>query len=129
MPVLSGLAYIPIAYDVPNGDQSQAKAVTTGTLVWTGGVSSYTLDPTQSNQLLEMQNIQSVFVDNYNTGTLLISVSGTGQVLRIPPKSQAFLPLIAGDRPILTFTNVGNNGTSQAWLLNYPALGVVWALP
>lgn len=129
MPVLSGLAFQPIAFGVPEGDSKNAKAVNTGLLVWTGGVSSYTLDPTQSNQLLEMQSIQSVFVDNYNTGTLLISVSGSMQVLRVPPKSQAYLPIIAGDRPVLTFTNVGNNGYSQAWLLNVPAGPSVWAIP
>jgi hypothetical protein len=78
---------------------------------------------------LEVQNIQSIFIDNYNTGTLIITVSGSGQVLRVPPKSQAFLPLIAGDRPVLTFTNVGANGSSQAWLMNIPALGVIWSVP
>lgn len=128
LPILANLAYQPIAYDVPGEDQAQAKAINTGPLSWTAA-GAYTLDPTQSNQLLEVQNIQSIFVDNYNTGTLIITVGGSGQVLRVPPKSQAFLPLIAGDRPVLTFANAGANGSSQAWLMNVPALGVVWQLP
>ena len=128
MPVLSGLAYNVIAFDVPNGDNGQAKAVNTGLMSWTAA-SSYILDPTQNNQLLEMQNIQSVFIDNYNTGTLIVSVNGTGHIIRIPPKSQAFMPLLCSDRPIITFSNSGANGSSQAWLMNIPALGVVWAIP
>lgn len=128
MAILSGLAYFPIGYGVPNGDQAQAKAIYTGPLSWTAAA-TYTLDPTQSNQLLEVQNIQAIFVDNYNTGTLIVTVAGSGQVLRIPPKSQAFLPLLAGDRPVITFSNAGANGSSQAWLMNIPASGVVWTLP
>lgn len=126
--VLSGLAYQAIAFDVPDGDSRFAKSVNTGILNWANG--PFVLDPTQSNQLLEMQNIQSVFVDNYSTtGTLIIQVASTGHLIRIPPKSQAFMPLICGDRPVITFTNTTGNGTSQAWLLNIPALGVVWNIP
>lgn len=95
---------------------------------WTAAT-SYTLDPTTSNQLLEVQNVQSIFVDNYNTGTLTITVATTGHIIRIPPKTQAYLPLICGDRPVLIFSNTGGNGYSQAWLMNIPALGVLWTVP
>lgn len=127
MPVLSGLAYQPIAFDVPAG-VNQAKSVNTGQMSWTAAT-SYTLDPTTSNQLLEVQNVQSIFVDNYNTGTLTITVATTGHIIRIPPKTQAYLPLICGDRPVLIFSNTGGNGYSQAWLMNIPALGVLWTVP
>lgn len=127
MPILNGLAYQPIAFDVPSGI-IQAKSVNTGLLSWVGQ-SLYTLDPSISNQLLEMQNIQSIFLDNYNTGTTIITVLTTGHIIRVPPKSQCFMPLIAGDRPVITFSNTGGNGSSQAWLMNIPALGVVWNLP
>lgn len=128
MPVLANLAYQPIAFNVPEGDRA-AKSVNTGPLVWTAG-SVYTLDPTQNNQLLELQNIQSIFVDNYDTtGITIVQVLTTGHKIRIPGKSQAFLPLIAGDRPVISITNSSGNGSSQAWLLNIPALGVVWTLP
>lgn len=128
MPILANLAFTPIAFGVPNEDNTHAKGVNSGPLNW-AAASNYTLDPTQSNQMIEMQNIQSVFIDNNNTGTLVITVAGTGHTLRIPPKSQAFMPLIAGDRPVISFTNTGGVGQSQVWLLNIPALGVVWTLP
>lgn len=129
MPTLNNLAFQPIAFDVPCQDPANAKSIATGILDWTVNP-SYALDPTQSNQLLEVQNIQSVFVDNYlSTGTLIITVSGTGHIIRIPPKSQAFLPLICSDRPVLTFSNSSGNGQSQAWILNILASGVVWTLP
>lgn len=128
MAIISGLAFQPIAFDVPDGDAS-AKTVNTGVLSWTAA-NQYTVDPTQNLQLLEMQNIQSIFVDNYlTTGTTLITVAGTGHIIRVPPKSQCFLPLICSDRPVLTISNTSGNGTTQAWLLNIPALGVVWTLP
>ena len=132
MPILNGLAYQPIAFGVPENDPgsaSSAKSINTGLLTWSGN-NTYTLDPTQSNQLLEVQNVQSVFIDNYNTtGTTIITVAGSGHIIRVPPKSQAFMPLIAGDRPVLSIQNTSNNGSSQIWLLNIPALGGVWTLP
>jgi hypothetical protein len=130
MPILSNLAYQPIAFDVPSGHSREAKAVNTGVMLWTGGNQNYTLDPTQSNQLLEIQNIQSVFIDNYNTtGTTVITVATTGHIIRVPPRAQAFMPLIAGDRPVIQISNTSGNGNSQVWLMNIPALGVVWTLP
>src|SRR4051794_446640 len=113
MAILTGLAFMPIAYGVPNGDSREAKVVNTGILSWTV-TSSYLLDPTQNNQLLEMQSIQSIFVDNYNTtGNTIITVSGTGHIIRVAPKTQAWLPLLAGDRPVLTIANLSGNGNSQ----------------
>jgi hypothetical protein len=129
MAILTGLAYIPIAYGIPEGDSRNAKVVNTGLLNWTTAA-LYILDPTQNNQMLEMQSIQSVFVDNYNsTGTTWITVSGTGHIVRVAPKSQAWLPLLASDRPVLTIQNASGNGTSQIWLSNVPALGGTWTLP
>jgi hypothetical protein len=129
MAILSGLAYIPIAYGVPEGDAKNAKVVNTGLLNWAAS-SFYLLDPTQNNQLLTMQSIQSVFIDNYNsTGTTWITVAGTGHIVRVAPKSQAWLPLLAGDRPVLTIQNSSANGNSQLWLCNVPAIGGTWTLP
>lgn len=129
MAILTGLAYIPIAYGVPDGDNRQSKCVNTGILNW-AAAASYLLDPTQNLQMLEMQSIQSVFVDNYNsTGTLIISVSGTGHILRVAPKAQAWLSILAGDRPVLTISNSSGNGSSQLWLTNVPAVGGTWTLP
>lgn len=86
-------------------------------------------DPTQSNQLLEVKNIQGIFVDNYNSSaTLVITVIGTGQVLRVPTKAQAFLPLIASDRPVLQFENTDTAAKSQAWILNVPTSPLIWTL-
>jgi hypothetical protein len=128
MPILANLAYQPIAFDVPNGHNKEAKSVNTGPLLWAGNT-QYTLDPTQSNQLLEMQNIQSVFIDNsQTTGTTLITVATTGHTVRVPPLSQGFFPLIAGDRPVIVITNTSGNGSSQAWILNIPALPDVWSV-
>lgn len=129
MAILTGLAFVPIAYGVPDGDSKQAKCVNTGFLNW-ATANSYLLDPTQNNQLLEMQSIQSLFIDNYaTTGTTIITVSGTGHVIRVAPKSQAWMPLLASDRPVLTIQNTSGNGQSQIWLANVPAVGGTWTLP
>lgn len=129
MAILTGLAFIPIAFGVPEGEAKNAKVVNTGILNW-ATAATYLLDPTQNNQLLEMQSIQSVFVDNYlSTGQTIISVSGTGHIVRVAPKSQAWLPLMAGDRPVLTIQNVSGNGSSQLWISNTPAVGGSWTLP
>ena len=134
--ILSGLAYQRIAFDVPSSDSSAAKSVGTGVMDFSVN-SAWTLDPTQSNQLLEVQNIQSIFVDNYaNTGTLTITVAGSGHVIRIPPKSQAFMPLLCGDRPVISFSNYASgtttpqaSGKAQCCIQNFPALGVIWQIP
>lgn len=124
MSILSGLAYQAIAFDVPC---SGAKAVATGPMLFDSTHLSYILDPTQSNQLLDVQNIQSIFVDNSGGGLLTITVSGTGFTLKVPAASQCFMPLICGDRPVVTFaSDIG--GTVQAWLCNTPATGVIWTV-
>jgi hypothetical protein len=122
--ILSGLAFQAIAFDVPT---SGAKCVATGLMLFDASHLSWTLDPTQSNQLLEMQNIQSIYVDNTaNQSDLTITVSGTGHRIKVPAFGQGFLPLICGDRPVITFTGGSISGSAQAWLLNTPALGCVW---
>lgn len=127
---LSGLAYTPIAFDIPNSDNREAKCVNLGPLNWTGSqayVTNYVFDPTQSNQLLDMQNIQSIFVDNNVDGPTFITISGTNQLLRVPARSQAYLPILAGDRPIITIFSSVTAGITQVWVLNTPTTGAVWA--
>jgi hypothetical protein len=79
---------------------------------------------TQSNQLLELQNIQSVFFDNSQcSAQLLITILGTNHVLTCPANSQGFLPIIASDRPVIEFASSASAGFSQAWLLTAPVGG------
>jgi hypothetical protein len=129
MAILTGLAYQPIAYGLPSGDGPQAKVVNTGILNWAVNT-IYVLDPTQNNQIREMQNIQSVFVDNaLSTGVTTIQVGSTGHIIRVPPKTQGNFPLLAFDWPVLTISNISSNGTTQIWLTNFPSLGGTWTLP
>lgn len=130
MPILANLAYRPIAYDVPRGAAAQqAKAIYTGLLDWTAAT-SYTLDTTQSNQLLCVQNIQSVSIDNSaSSGVTSVQVSGTGHVLRVAPGAVAALPLLTSDRPVLTFSNTSGRGSTRAWVSNVIAAGVNYSAP
>lgn len=123
--ILSQLAFQPVAFDSP--ENGSAKAINTGIMNFSKGAVIF--DPTQSNQLLEVKNIQGIFVDNYNSSaTLVITVIGTGQVLRVPMKAQAFLPLIASDRPVIQFTCSDNAAAPQAWILNVPTSPLIWTL-
>lgn len=120
---LHNLAAQPIAFDVPC---SGAKAVNSGPLDWTAAT-TYILDVTQNNQLLDMQNIQSIYVDNLaSSGALNILVAGTGQTLQIPAGKHGYLQLLCSDRPIFQFTNTSGNGTSNIWLMNIPVASFIW---
>jgi hypothetical protein len=116
------MAFIPVG----SGDDVR-KVINTGPLDWTLD-NAYVLDTTQSNQLLEVQNLQSIFIDNPGTGQLVISVSVTQFTLRIAPGSQAFVSLFCTDRPVITFSNSSGNGKSQCWLVNAKPDGTVYKI-
>jgi hypothetical protein len=127
LPTLANLAYQPIAFGVCN--PAQAKGISSGPLDWTAAT-SYTLDPTQSNQLLEVRRIQSVFIDNSSsTGTTTVTIAGTYHVLRVAPNSQAYLPIVASDRPVFLIENASGDGSTRIVLLNVPLLAGLWRTP
>jgi hypothetical protein len=121
MAILSGLAYQPIS----TGPVSH-KVVNSGLLDWTAQT-SYQIDVRQSTRLAELQDIQSVFVDNtLTTGALVITSRSNGFKLRVAPGAMGSFPfLAASDSPFITVKNTSGSGQSQLWFANVPAIGGV----
>jgi hypothetical protein len=81
---------------------------------------------TQSQQF--MSQVQAVFVDNSaNADQVTISTQVLGQTLRIPPGSQAYLPLPVAKNDVLTVATAGEVNV-QFIFLNVPVPAAVWAV-
>lgn len=72
--------------------------------------------------------ISGVFVDNgLNVNDLEIEVGGIGQRVRIPAGKQAYMPLLIGDSPQLTFRTTANNQLHiPVAILNFPVWPYIW---
>lgn len=125
MPVpVPNLAYVPIGFGVPHGPTARdgAKSVSTGPLVWPN-IQGYLIDLAQNLQLQEVQNLQSVWVDNTAyTAAVSIVISGTNQLIKIPAGAQAWLPVFATERSLITVTVVSpaTAGSTSLLFLNIP---------
>lgn len=120
--IFSKLAAQPVALGVPEGKTSAAKVLQVPMIGWNNPSDTYILDPTQSNQLLEFQNIQGVFFISTSNAANQMAISGTNFLVHFNPQTQGFIPLLCGDRPVFTFTYLGTNagdGALQVWLVNF----------
>ena len=78
----------------------------------------------QQRNFLNM--VQSVWVDNSLNGSILaITVPGTNQVLKVPPNTQGYFPLIVPNPLKLVFDSAGGV-LCQVILLNFPVAGFMW---
>jgi len=124
--ILSRLATQPVAYGVPDGKNSNAKVVAVPQINWNAPSDEYIIDVSQSNQMLDMQNIQGVFAYNTSFADVILTVLGTNYVARLIRQSQTILPLICSDRPVFQVINTTQNagdGSTQLWFVNYPVVG------
>lgn len=97
------------------------------TMDFTGGntVSIIDLTLTVDNQVFEF--LQAIFIDNSaNASSLTVVASVTGQSLVIPPLSQAYMPVVIGDQPVITGTSSGGVKVPLQ-LLNFPISTLVWS--
>lgn len=123
--ILHGLATQPVSCNVPEGQSSNAKVLTIPQINWNLLSDTYIIDPSQSNQLLDFQNIQGVYYLSTSLGMpgSQLVVSGTNHTIRFYPGSQGFYPLLCSDRPIFTVSYLGQNigdGSLQLWFVNFP---------
>lgn len=90
-----------------------------------GGTTQVDLTIPTTNGIIP--TIQTIFVDNSaSSGTLTIQASQTNQVLQVPPLSQAYLPILAPNPPLLTFGAIGGAIAAHIQLMNVPMPIGVW---
>ncbi len=69
---------------------------------------SVLVDLTQQQMTAKISYIQTVFVDNsLNTASVSITADTTGQILRVPAGTQAYLPILAPIPPRFTIATAG----------------------
>lgn len=97
------------------------------TIDWSLGISQK-LDLLEVQQRRFIDYCQSVFIDNKSSDYWVeIEMGTTGQTVRIPARSQAYLPILLPNPPRLTFnTETGNTGTTILQLLNFPINSMIW---
>ena len=124
--IFSGLAFMPIAWDDgynKKGEPVTTKAIVVPPMTFSASVNSFLVDLTQNNQMLSDERIQTIYIHNPLTSTLVVTISGTNFVLRIPAGYAYFGTIIAGDRPQITFSSTATSGTALAWILNSAVFG------
>jgi hypothetical protein len=93
-----------------------------------GAVPQYTLDYTNMQQRGFFSMVQSVYVDNSNSTTILaITVQGSQQILKVPPGAQGYFPLLVPNPIRLQFDSAGGVVVTVI-LLNFPVAGILWEL-
>ena len=89
-------------------------------------LTSILVDLTSATAQAKISTVQMIFADNTaNSALLTVTVSGAGQVVRIPPGCQGWFPVVATNRPKLTFATVAGV-VLQAILLNVPVAQGIW---
>ena len=87
-----------------------------------------TLDLTTEQQIGIITTIQAGFFDNSNNDqTLTISFQVGGFLFKIPPASQAWLPVFTPNPPVITFAG-SPNGQVTVYLTNVPMPAAVWSV-
>lgn len=84
------------------------------------------LDYSNMQQRNWLRMVQTIWVDNAASAVgFIITVQGSGQVIRVPALSQAYVSVVAPNPVKLTFGSTGGV-VLQVILLNYPVPTAVW---
>jgi hypothetical protein len=87
---------------------------------------SYALDYSNYQQRGFISMVQSVFVDNSLSASVLsILCPATNQTLKIPAGKQGYLPIVCPNPVKLTFSSSGGQFCYVA-LLNFPVAPLLW---
>lgn len=94
-----------------------------------GTVAAWLLDMSNTQQLGHISYVQTLFVDNsQNANALSILTDASNQTVIIPPKSQAYVPVLQPNPPKLTLsTTAVPNLIVTVFALNFPVSPAVWA--
>lgn len=92
---------------------------------------SVTLDGQQIVNQGKIEYLQGVYVDNSsNTATLSLTMSTTGQVIKVAPKTQGYFAIMVPDPPqIVAATVQAANLVIPMFFYNVPIQPAVWSLP
>lgn len=116
------------SYALQNGNIPKAQEGQRGiplTLDFTAQT-AWLLDLKVAQAQAHVSYIQTIYIDNsQNTATLSVSAGTNGQVITIPPKSQAYLPILAVTPPVLRVSTAGGVFIPLQ-LLNFPVTPCVW---
>lgn len=95
-------------------------------LIFGGGISAYTVDLSQNQNLAQVAFIQGVYVDNSNNSqALLILCASTNQVVQVPANNQGYFPLLAGEVPKFAVSSTGT-ATVPLYFYNVPIAPTLW---
>jgi hypothetical protein len=91
-------------------------------------VASILVDLTITTAQGKISTVQMIWADNSTNAALLtIAVSpGTQQTIKVPPGAQGWFPVMATNRPKLTFSTTAGAGQITVILLNVPVAQGQW---
>jgi hypothetical protein len=88
-----------------------------------------TIDLTSAQITGKISAVQSAFIDNsLATASLSIVIPYTNQTITLPPQSQAYVPLLLPNPPIITLTSAAGSAQTVVVLLNVPMPLAVWSV-
>lgn len=89
---------------------------------------TYQLDLSQIQSQGQIDSVQTLYIDNsVNTGTITIVMQGpTLQSVTLPPNSQAYLPVLQGNPPVLNFSVASGAPVVNVQLMNFFLPPVIW---
>jgi hypothetical protein len=94
---------------------------------FSGAISSYGLDLTTQFTRGVISNVQTIYFDNsQNNAVVTLQFDQLGQTLRLPPRKQGYVPVLAPQNPKMVFSCTGGTGVFSGQLLNVPVDAVIF---
>jgi len=89
--------------------------------------SNFVFDLTQQFNNKQFTSLQTIYVDNSANAAnnLIVTIGTTGQTVTIPPKFVGYIPVIATNPPVISFTTAAT-GKVYIALLNFYVPGQSW---
>jgi hypothetical protein len=127
-PALSSNPYLP--FDIQNSRIPMGGPKAIPIPISFATVAAWLLDLSNTQQLGHIEYVQTLFIDNSaNTNALTIQTDASNQTVVIPPKSQAFMPVLQPNPPKLTIsTPAVASLVVTVFALNFPVSPHVWAV-
>lgn len=90
---------------------------------------TYQLDLSQIQSQGQIDSVQTLYIDNSaNLGTITVAMQGaTQQNITLPPNSQAYLPVLQSNPPVINFSVASGAPVVNVQLLNFFLPPLVWS--
>jgi hypothetical protein len=97
-------------------------------LDFTGGATSYQVDMGNAVARNLIEYVQCIYADNRNNSApLIVTMSGSNQVIVFPAQSEGYLPVLAPNPPVFNFTSTGGI-VVPVYFINVPIGPMLWSV-